>query len=166
VGKLFARIGAVDIARTVLDLLISRATENDDDQAAREFLEAEIALVEGDTTAALAGYERAAILPAQPNRVYLGGLARAQIVMGRAEAARTTLEQIVAGHSYGNEDQEPWIMAHYELALLREANGDSVGAIDMYARFLSLWDEADEGLDPVDHARERLADLTLTDRSR
>jgi tetratricopeptide (TPR) repeat protein len=166
VGKLFARVGAVDTARTVLDLLVSRVTGNDDDRAAREFLQAEIALAEGDTASALAGFERAAILPSQPNRVYLGALARARIAMGRSDAAAATLEQIVAGHSDGREDQEPWILAHYELALLHEANGDSAGAIEMYTRFLNLWDEADEGLDPVDHARERLADLTLTDRSR
>ncbi|HUF67226.1 MAG TPA: protein kinase [Longimicrobiales bacterium] len=165
-GKLFARAGEVDTARTVLELLVSRVGENDDDRAAQEFLEGEVALAEGNTAAALTSFERAAILPRQPSYVYLGALAGAQIAMGQSDAARSTLEQIVAGRSDGRESQEPWVLAHYELALLHDANGDSDSAIDMYARFLNLWDQADDGLAPVDHARQRLAELTQTDRSR
>jgi tetratricopeptide (TPR) repeat protein len=166
-GKLFARVGAVDTARALLDELASRvAATNDDDRAAREYLEGEIALAEGDAESALASFEQAALLPNQPNYVYLAALARTRMRLGDLDAARATLETIVAGTSSGRESQEPWVLAHYDLATLYDGAGETSQAIDAYRGFLAIWDMADEGLEPVALAQRRLAELTGRDPPR
>lgn len=166
-GKLYARIGAVDTAGRILDILASRVREeNDDDRAARTFLEGEIALAKGDADSALTSFERAAVLPSQPSYVYLGALARTQMLLGRTDEAKATLEQIVADDSDGRESQEPWVLAHYDLATLYDAAGDARRAADAYQRFLGIWDMADEGLAPVELAQRRLAELTHRDPPR
>jgi hypothetical protein len=57
-----------------------------------------------------------------------------------------------------------WVRAHYDLARLHDEAGDTEQAIRWYAAFLDLWDQADEGLDPVPDARQRLASLTADRR--
>ena len=45
------------------------------------------------------------------------------------------------------------------LGKICEEQGDTAEAIEHYEKFLSLWESADPGLDEVDDAKKRLAEL-------
>jgi predicted TPR repeat methyltransferase len=95
---------------------------------------------------------------------YLAPLALTQIMLDRTSEARSTLGELIATGNSGREDQEPWILAHYQLARLHDEAGETEAAIAMYDQFLNLWDQADDGLAPVAEARRRLASLTQGDQ--
>jgi len=51
------------------------------------------------------------------------------------------------------------VLTHYELGIAYESVGRFDDAIEQYETFLSIWRNADEGLEVVEDARERLAAL-------
>ena len=53
-----------------------------------------------------------------------------------------------------------WILAHYDLGWLYEAQADTACAVDAYADFLDIWREADRDIPSVIDARKRVAALT------
>jgi tetratricopeptide (TPR) repeat protein len=165
VGMLFAQVGEPGTATVLLDTLAARAGEqNDADQGALQFLAGHIALAREATDSARAHFRRAVIFTNENNPEYLAWLARTQILLGDLDAAQTSLESVVGQATTGREGLEMWVRAHYDLARLHDEAGDTEQAIRWYAAFLDLWDQADEGLDPVPDARQRLASLTADRR--
>ena len=51
------------------------------------------------------------------------------------------------------------VTGHYYLGQAYEAAGQKQDAIEQYETFLDIWKNADEGLESVDDAKERLAKL-------
>jgi hypothetical protein len=56
----------------------------------------------------------------------------------------------------GWEVQEPWVLAHYELARLLDDLGDSAGALPLYRRLVELWRNGDTGLPVLQAVNRRL----------
>ena len=79
---------------------------------------------------------------------------------GDLEDALPHLLQVIADRQIGWEDQEEWILAHYDLGRLYEAQADTARAVDAYANFLDIWREADRDIPSVIDARKRVAALT------
>jgi serine/threonine-protein kinase len=166
-GRLVAEVGDVDAAQAVLDTLARRVDDRHTDQAAMHFLAGHVALARNDPDSALGHFERGAVFTQQQNSMrafYLAPLALTQIMLDRTSEARSTLGELIATGNSGREDQEPWILAHYQLARLHDEAGETEAAIAMYDQFLNLWDQADDGLAPVAEARRRLASLTQGDQ--
>ena len=88
------------------------------------------------------------------------GLAAALVELGRIEEAIQELMRVANDRIIGNEQQEEWIRAHYDLGLLYQAKGDTARALDAYGRFLEIWNEADPDIPLVVDARRQLVALT------
>ena len=56
----------------------------------------------------------------------------------------------------GSEAQEPWVLAHYRLALVLEELGKTEESREYLQKFIELWGSGDKGLTGVDDARQRL----------
>ena len=54
---------------------------------------------------------------------------------------------------------EFYVMGHYWLGTAYEASGWTDKAVEQYEIFLDIWKSADEGLESVKDAKERLAGL-------
>ncbi len=163
-GKLFARGGSVTTAREILETVASRATQSQDDQAAVHSLSGEIALAENDVDGAISHFEQAVANRASGD--YLVSLALGHVLTGNLDAARRYYEEFLEDPSLGAEQQEPWILAHYDLGRVHEETGDTTRAIEYYDRFLEIWKDGDRDLVQLIDARKRLASLTLPDRPR
>ena len=73
--------------------------------------------------------------------------------------AATRYAAIVASPDLGWEAQEVSILAHYYLGTIREAQGDTVAAVDHYNRFLEIWETGDRDIPMLMDARQRLVNL-------
>jgi hypothetical protein len=75
------------------------------------------------------------------------------------ERAATRYATIADRLDLGWEAQEVSILAHYYLGTIREAQGDTLAAIDNYNRFLQIWESGDRDIPLLVDARERLVNL-------
>ena len=159
-GVLAARAGDLPLADTILEHLILDARER---QSARpearvEQLRAEIALARHQPTSALEHAVRAARTFTSP--WILVTLARAQHAAGRIPDAIVTWtsilersgERAIDGDAPANSQV---VLGHFLIARLLEQAGKAEAARDHYDRFLRAWERADEGLAPLELARER-----------
>jgi tetratricopeptide (TPR) repeat protein len=134
---------------------VNRSTRAD--EASANLVDGQIALAEGRAADAIVLLQTALrvnedIGAAEP-------LARAFLAAGRAEDAARTYDELIQRAPLGAEEQEPWLLAHLELARLREAAGQPDAARGLYEKFLAIWKDADAGLAPLAQARARLAAL-------
>jgi tetratricopeptide (TPR) repeat protein len=134
---------------------VNRSTRQDD--AFANVVDGQLALAEGRAAEAIVLLQTALrvnddIGAAEP-------LARAFLAAGRVEEASQTFEELLKRAPLGGEEQEPWLLAHLELARLHEAAGRRDAARTLYEKFLAMWKDANPGLPPLTQARTRLAAL-------
>jgi tetratricopeptide (TPR) repeat protein len=157
-GKLYARLHAVDSAQAVAEALAAVMGDSDDDRAAYDLLRGEIALVRGDSAGAIELLEQASARGS--GAYYAESLARAYRAVGDVDRAIDAYEAIVDEITFGWEGQEPWVRAHYELGQLYETRGDYAEAIASDQRLLELWRNADPDLTPaIADLRDRIEAL-------
>jgi len=158
-GVLAARAGDLAMADTILQQLIVDARERQSPrpEARVEQLRAEIALARHEAPAAHEHAVRAVRTFTSP--WMLVTLARAQRASGRIPDAIVTWTSILerSGERAIDGDAPAYsqvVLAHFEIAQLLERAGKLDAAREHYDRFLRSWERADEGLAPLDLARE------------
>jgi len=135
-----------------------------------DYLSAEIFLAEDSTEKAIAILERASLW----GKLYGGnigdllfynflfkkdGLARAYQQNGELDKAISEYERLTA--FLPDKKDNFWIhpIYHYRLAKLYEETGEKGKAIAEYEKFLTLWKDADPGIDEVEDAKKSVAGL-------
>jgi len=125
----------------------------------------QVALIRGDTNAALTGLMAAVkMLPPQgppsgPPSSHAGLLfdaASACIKAGRDADAAPLLERLQSGYERGF-DMDPYARSFYLLGQLYERRGEAVRAREQYARFLDLWRDGDLERAWIADAQKKLA---------
>jgi tetratricopeptide (TPR) repeat protein len=88
-------------------------------------------------------------------------LARAYLEADQLGEAVTEYENILMGYYEPNLGRSLFqiVKAHYYLGVAYENSGWVDKAIEQYETFLDIWKNADEGLESVEDAKERLARL-------
>jgi tetratricopeptide (TPR) repeat protein len=114
----------------------------------------EIALARGDAAAAAA--ELAVGVLAERRNYLRQGLARALVAAARLDEGVGMYQSMLRDSSLGDEAQEPWVLAHYELAQLYDALGDSAAALPLYRRLAAQWRAGDADLPVLQAIRRRL----------
>jgi tetratricopeptide (TPR) repeat protein len=152
-GVLYARGHAMPKAMAVLAKVQAQTDErNASERSQLHWLQGEIALARGDTAAATDTLALAATEEKGPLTAY--SLARALVrgqLMDRAIAQyEAFLDNDLA---FGWEPQQDWLTAHYELASIHAARGESAKAKTRLHRLLQLWKNADPGLPLLVSAR-------------
>jgi eukaryotic-like serine/threonine-protein kinase len=164
-GRLLVRTGRTAQAQRAYDVVKERGLGTGaSDSAAVQVLSGDLAMARNDIDAAAAAYEQALTLLDAPSA--RRALANALVARGDEAGALKQLQELITQVYVGSESQEEWILAHYDLARLLEARGDTAAAIDAYDRFLTIWRDADPDLPPVVDARQRLAAASASDRAR
>jgi tetratricopeptide (TPR) repeat protein len=158
----YARLGDTVALTRLLPLIRQRgAPGSTDDQAAAAASEARLELARGNYHHAIELLQQAVLV----YRGLAGGdyrllLARAyELNRDPERAVSTYLETVKTKGALGWEPQEAWILAHYELGKLYEAQGDTAKAIDFYDRFLTIWRDGDPDLVALADAKKRLHSL-------
>jgi tetratricopeptide (TPR) repeat protein len=136
------------------------------------FLEAEIALAEGDVPKAVLVGEKSAPMGRWIDRTncwlfnvpFLGDvLARAYHRNGEIGKAIAEYESFVGFDRKGEEQRLIHPKYYFYLAELYEEKGDKTNAIKHYERFLELWKDADPDIPEVIEAKKRLAQPKVGD---
>ena len=152
-GVMYARNSAIGQARAILAKV--QAQVNDRNAAERSelhWLQGEIALAQGDTALAIDTIALAANEDKGPLTAY--SLARAFVRGKSIERAIAQYEGFLDNDlALGWEPQQDWLTAHYELASLHAARGESVKARARLRRLLQLWTKADAGVPLLVSAR-------------
>jgi serine/threonine protein kinase/Tfp pilus assembly protein PilF len=137
-----------------------------------------IELIKGDFKTAVENFEKAAGAPdaplpdedwpywRSPTPLILDYF-QVQIMLGRAylesdrlAEATATFEKVLSTYSPVRLYLGIWsVKTHYWLGLAYERYGWTRKAIEQYETFLDIWKNADPGIDELDDARERLANL-------
>jgi DNA-binding SARP family transcriptional activator len=155
-GRHAARLGLVHEGTQVLETMLQHdtASASDEDRAAVALVRGELSLARGDYAAAVAALTRAVEL--NGTNYTRQGLARALVAVGRPQDAVATYQAMLRDSALGWEAQEPWVLAHYELARLYDQQGDSATALPLYRRLADLWRHGDDDLPPLRETRRRL----------
>jgi tetratricopeptide (TPR) repeat protein len=127
------------------------------DQAELSHLKGIVALSNGKVAEALEAFELA--LRLRTENTALDSLASAYASLGKTDEAIRRYLELIDRFELGGEEQECWILAHYELGKLFEQRKETARAKECYQKFLSLWKEADTDLRPLADARARLERL-------
>ncbi len=134
----------------------------------RNFLEAEIALAEGDARKAILAGERppSSAGPTERRNDWLHNVPFLKDVLARAYRANGDLDKAIAEYlrliSFNKKGGEFYLIHpryHYRLAELYEEKRLKEEAVGRYERFLDLWKDADADIPEVGEARRRLARL-------
>ncbi len=121
-------------------------------------LQGELALLRGDTAAAIAELELAESM-LRPGSLLShvsiwDSLARANEAAGDQAGEERTLLKIIDGGILRVEFPFIWVRSHYRMALLLESRGDRADrACELYRTFAELWADGDLDLDKVELAR-------------
>jgi len=154
-GQHLARSGMVAQAESVLAVMEGRAPlRNADDSAFVRLVRGEIAAARGEPGAAVAALDSASGL--EPRNYMRQGLARAYAAGGSMAEAVTVYDAMLRDSALGDEAQEPWVLAHFELAQIYDALGDSAAALPLYRRFAQQWRGGDADLPVLQQIRRRL----------
>lgn len=159
-GVLMSRNGQADAARRLLDLARERSDDGVVHRAQLKHLEGEIALVEGEPGTAVEALREALTLSPDNLRLRMS-LARAQLATRNPSAAADEWARVIdagVGHAT-REALEEWILAHLDLARVRESLGEPDDARRLYRVFLGFWEGGDPELGEVREARSRLEAL-------
>ncbi len=160
IGALAARLGAVPMARAMLQRVRSEAADNEKDQAVVSWLEGEIALASGQRMAALEMIQVAEKMAHSP--LTQEALARAYLSNGdRTRAIETYVVHTrrLTAESLLWEPMAFALAAKLELARLYEASGQPEKAQSQLDELLTLWRDADADLPLVRDAEALLARL-------
>ncbi len=158
---LLASIGRTDEADAVLEE-IRRITETSPVyQVVYLYAAGAVELVKENPNKSIELLELAAArLPSIPfeGRYFLG---LAYLEGGRLGAAVEQFESAIDDYSEARLNSAPVqsVMAYYQLGRAYEGSGWKNKAIAAYEEFLEIWKDADPGIEEVDDARERLANL-------
>ncbi len=148
--------GDIAGARTWLDSLINSETKLTSTEWVTELVRGEIALAEGNTSEAVASLKLADKLRKAKTGYIKEALGRAYYADGQYEQAEALFKETIGLMQLGDASQEPWVLAHYRLALLLEEMGKTEESRIYLEKFLDLWGSGDEGLIGVADARRRL----------
>jgi len=156
-GQHQARVGLTDDAQQVLERMQLKDTVSgaNADRAAIALVRGELSLAEGDGPTAVDAFARAVKLEGMSYE--REGLARALMASGRQQEAIDALRATLRDSTIGWEVQEPWVLAHYELAGLYDQIGDSAAALPLYRRLAEQWRAGDPDLPILQQIRQRLA---------
>jgi len=164
-GKLYPRMGKIDEANKLLNEMSLRmkdtvalsgvARSTISDEVSFNILKGEIALANQRAQEAVDILELTYRLKQDSN--ILESLAKAYLVLSKPEEAIKRYQQIISLKELGEENQECWILAHYELGKIYEQLNDLPKAQKYYEHFLNIWKEADPDIPMVVEARQRLA---------
>lgn len=167
-GKAYARRGQVRDAERLLERLsataddptavsgINRSTSTD--EASIRLLRGEIALASGRAADALSEFEIAHRL--RPHARTLEALATVHLALNRHDEAAPALADLIERRALGAESQQEWLLAHLQLAGLRERRGELDEARKLYESLITVWKDADADLPPARDARQRLERLS------
>jgi tetratricopeptide (TPR) repeat protein/predicted Ser/Thr protein kinase len=168
-GRSFARNGRTAEAAALLkvastrlgDLVVSSAVNQSDrhDRATYEVLRGEVDLAQKRYVAAVAAFEEAERLSAE---TATESLALAESQRGNLDRAVEWYERLLSQDALGTEQQEPWLLAQYQLGRIHEQKKDPARAVKAYDTFLTIWKDADPDLPAVADAKRRLAKLRET----
>jgi len=91
----------------------------------------------------------------------LESLAFGYRILGKPQDAAGKYQEIVAKHLtwLGNENQEQWIIAHYQLGKIYDELGETQKAKENYEKFLSIWKDADPDINILQQAKAEYAKL-------
>ena len=123
-------------------------------------LQGELALLRGDTAAAIAELELAESMLRPGSRLshvpIWDSLAQAYEAADNQAGEERTLLKIIDAGILRVEFPFIWVRSHYRLALLFESRGDRADrACELYQTFAELWAEGDLDLDKVEQARRK-----------
>jgi tetratricopeptide (TPR) repeat protein/tRNA A-37 threonylcarbamoyl transferase component Bud32 len=138
-----------------------QAGQSADPAGRRAFFAAHTALAERRWSDAVPQLHEAFARYSIDDRYAYVQLARAHDLAGRPDSAIAWFEKFVQMPDPLPSEDASWrARTHRRLGELYETKGDRVRAMDHYARFVSLWQDADPELQPeVREVRERLARL-------
>jgi len=155
-GQHEARTGLTDDAQQVLEAMLAKDTTSwtNMDRAAIPLVRGELALAQGDAATAADALARAVELNGATYE--REALARALVSAGRTQEAVDAYQKTLSDSAIGWEVQEPWVLAHYELAQLYDALGDSAAALPLYRRLAEQWRAGDPDLPLLQSIRRRL----------
>ncbi len=91
--------------------------------------------------------------------VFLENLADAYFRTGDLDKALETYEKITLLTVSRVQFGDVYVKSFYMLGKINQEQGDTVKAIQNYAKFIDLWKDADPGIPEIADARRRLADL-------
>ena len=89
----------------------------------------------------------------------LESLAHAESKLGNREEALKRYQELAGIHYLGNEAQEQWILAHYQLGRLFQEAGDKDKARQYYEKFLTIWKDGDADMPAIKDAKAQLIRL-------
>lgn len=148
IGVSYARAGTLERAERILRTIKDRLEPNNDVQSAdMHWLEGEVALARGNRDHAVE-LLRLARTESRDAPLQAAGLAYAYEKSGRSDEALAAYQRLIAmkGMSLGWEAQQPWLAAHYQLAELYAAKGDSAKAAQWLDALAQLWKDGDPDL--------------------
>jgi len=157
------RHGDLERGRQVLDQMIARFPPDSPQylRASVAWIEGEIALAKRDLGTAVDRLELARRL--WPYNLYREALALCYFRSGKLEQAAAVLEEITNDWDLGTVNQQPWILAHYWLGRVREAQGNDAEASEYYQRLVDIWSDGDDDLVVLMDAQRRLNRLAQRD---
>lgn len=167
VAKTYARMGRTGEATRLLNDMMSQAQNptalsgvsrsSRADQAAIYIVKGEIALTTRKASEAMESFELADKLDSQG--LGLESLAFGYRTLGKPQEAANKYQEIIPKLWLGGEEQEYWILAHYELGKIYKELGDTPKAKEYYEKFLSIWKDADPDIPILRQARAEYAKL-------
>ncbi|HTS64537.1 MAG TPA: protein kinase [Candidatus Acidoferrales bacterium] len=166
-GKIYARAEKATEAAQVLQMAekamnntvasspINRDTRRD--RALVEILRGEVELARSKSNHATEALELAHHL--FPDPATLEPLAHAYREVGNREEAIRKYQELLARPRLGREEQEDWILSHYQLGRIFQEAGDKEKAREYYEKFLAIWKDGDPDLPAIVDAKARLLRL-------
>jgi tetratricopeptide (TPR) repeat protein len=166
IGKIFAREGKIADAEKLLALMEERlgdpftsdgvARWQRSDQAAHHALEGEVELARKNYSEAVIKFELAQSLMQES---YLEPLAFSHCLQGNLDQALEKYQEFIGKKRLGNETQEYWILAHYQMGNIYELQGDVAKAIEFYEKFQDMWKDGDPDLIALAAVKRKLSKL-------
>jgi len=166
IGRIFAREGRIAEAERLLSEVaeclgdpftsagVSRWQRSD--QAANDALRGELELARRNYDEALRLFELSyGILGDE----YAESIALCQLARGHLDEALERFREFVGKTRSGDEAQEYWLLAHYQMGEIYEQKGDSEKALQYYQKLQHIWKEGDPDLIPLVRLRRKLAEL-------
>jgi serine/threonine protein kinase/Tfp pilus assembly protein PilF len=167
-AKIYARLGRTNDASQLLKSMIIQAKNltalsavnrsDASDQAAIHLIEGEIALARGKGEEALGLFELSRQLESR-NASAIESSAFAFRKLRRLQEAAAKYQEIDATLTLGQESQEYYILAPYELGKIYQELGDMQRAREYYERFFDFWKNADSDIPALRDARARYTRL-------